>query len=201
MVQGLGSSLCSHPVGYTGSRKGVLPMTTDQNARPLERALLFSLVIHALAMLSMALLLMDGIPGAEPDLAARMAYVAGHPWLWRLGWLPWQLTALSGLLLPEPWPPALWQVGLANGVGFTLMLIWMGAVLELLLRRSRPDAAHGRYVPWVCPTGRRAGRLVGAVADSRLLRALAIAGDARPFCFRVAAVPFRFEREEYDRVP
>lgn len=260
-------------------------MTDRRPALFLERALIFSLVIHGLAMLSMALLLMPGIPGGGADLAARMAYVADNPWLWRLGWLPWQLTALSdlliaiallrtrwidrraawltllftvaailpeqtgefrwvtegvalartgspaaygaleaslftltsvwgafgytlaalgwtwafaaagiwrpwltwlsaflwplfgwfsgGLLLPEPWRPPLWQVGLANGVGFTLLLPWMGGVLELLLRRSRPDTAHGRYVPWVCPTGRKLGKVVSAVADSRLLRALA----------------------------
>jgi hypothetical protein len=66
----------------------------------LERALLLTFVTHALAMLSMALLLLPGMPGGTTaDQAARIAYVAGHPWLWRLGWLPWQLTALSDLYL------------------------------------------------------------------------------------------------------
>src|SRR5262249_25083044 len=33
------------------------------------------------------------------ESAARMTYVANHPWLWRLGWFPWQLAALSVLLI------------------------------------------------------------------------------------------------------
>src|SRR5437762_2536653 len=56
--------------------------------------------MHALAMVAMVALLLPGMPGggtlADAD---RIAYVAGHPWLWRLGWLPWQVTALSDLLL------------------------------------------------------------------------------------------------------
>jgi hypothetical protein len=68
--------------------------------RPLLRALVFTFFIHAAAMVSMALLLMKGLPGGSgASGAARTAYVAGHPWLWRLGWLPWGLTALSDLIL------------------------------------------------------------------------------------------------------
>jgi hypothetical protein len=66
----------------------------------LERALLLAFVIHGLAMLGMALLLLPGMPGGpNAGGAARVAYVAAHPWRWRLGWLPWQLTALSDLLI------------------------------------------------------------------------------------------------------
>src|SRR5262249_8431817 len=70
-------------------------------------------VLHGLAMLSMALLLLPGVPGGpNTDVAARMSYVAEHPLLWRLGWLPWQLTALSDLLvrvalLATRWVPRL----------------------------------------------------------------------------------------------
>jgi hypothetical protein len=66
----------------------------------LERALLFTFVLHALAMLAMAGLLLPGMPGGGGiDDGARIQYIAGHPWLWRLGWLPWQLTAVSDLWL------------------------------------------------------------------------------------------------------
>src|SRR5688572_26868813 len=66
----------------------------------LERALLFALFAHALAMLSMALLLLPGMPGGgTASDADRVAYIANRPWLWRLGWFPWQLTALSDVLL------------------------------------------------------------------------------------------------------
>lgn len=74
----------------------------------LERALLATFALHALGMLSMALLLLPGMPGGGVGEAVRIQYLAGHPWLWRLGWLPWQLTALSDLwlaaaLLATPW--------------------------------------------------------------------------------------------------
>jgi hypothetical protein len=49
-------------------------------------------------MVAMAALLLPGMPGASA-VASRVAYVAAHPWLWRLGWLPWHLTALSDLVL------------------------------------------------------------------------------------------------------
>jgi hypothetical protein len=66
----------------------------------LERALLATFVMHGLAMLSMATLLLPGMPGGGIALDAdRIQYLAQHPWLWRLGWLPWQLTAASDLLL------------------------------------------------------------------------------------------------------
>src|SRR4051794_38515336 len=56
--------------------------------------------MHALGMVAMAVVLLPGMPGGG-TLAdgERIAYIAGHPWLWRLGWLPWQLTAVSDLLL------------------------------------------------------------------------------------------------------
>jgi len=82
-------------------------------ARFLERALLFSFVVHGVGMLSMALLLLPGMPGGGVvDDPARLRYIAGHPWLWRLGWIPWQLTALSdrliaAALLRTSWIPKL----------------------------------------------------------------------------------------------
>ena len=80
-------------------------------ARFLEAALLFTFIIHAVAMVSMAFFSCPACPaGGAASVTARAAYVAGHPWLWRLGWLPWQLTALSDLLLgfallQTPWVP------------------------------------------------------------------------------------------------
>jgi len=65
----------------------------------LERALLFSFCVHGIAMLAMLCFLLAGLPGGPNDGAARMAYVASSPWLWRLGWFSWQLTALSDLLI------------------------------------------------------------------------------------------------------
>jgi hypothetical protein len=50
-------------------------------------------------MLAMVFFLLAGLPGGPNDGAARMIYVAHTPWLWRLGWFTWQLTALSDLLI------------------------------------------------------------------------------------------------------
>ena len=80
-------------------------------ARLLERALLFTLLAHGVAMVGMALLLLPGMPGGpHAAVAERAAYVAGHPWAWRAGWFGWQLTAASDLLLAvalllTPWVP------------------------------------------------------------------------------------------------
>ncbi len=72
----------------------------------LERALLLTLFAHAAGMVSMVLFLLPGMPGGGTvDDGARMAYIASHPWIWRLGWLPWQITAVSDLLVAV----ALWR--------------------------------------------------------------------------------------------
>src|SRR5262245_60157856 len=56
--------------------------------------------MHGLGMVAMVLFLLPGMPGGGAvDDAARISYIASHPWLWRLGWLPWQLTSVSDLLL------------------------------------------------------------------------------------------------------
>jgi hypothetical protein len=66
----------------------------------LEFSLLFTFVIHLLAMGTMPHLLMAGLPGGWNDAVAdRAAYIAEYPWLFRLGWFPWQVTALSDLLV------------------------------------------------------------------------------------------------------
>jgi hypothetical protein len=69
-------------------------------ARPLARALVFTLVAHGLAWVGMVALLLPGMPGGpRAAVADRAAYVAAHPWAWRTGWLGWQVTAAANLLL------------------------------------------------------------------------------------------------------
>ncbi len=89
-------------------------MTTTSAPRAaifLEQVLLWNLAIHAVAMLSMALLLLPGLPGgSSEEVSQRIAYLADHSWRWRLGWFPWQLCALIDLLtgvalLCTPWVP------------------------------------------------------------------------------------------------
>lgn len=266
-----------------------MPTTHSQHgsSRLLEFSLLFTFVVHGLAMLSMAGILLPGMPGGgtASDIA-RVSYIAGSPWLWRLGWFPWQMTALSdillgvaivrvrwipklpalitlvvtvvavipdqagqllwitkgvalaqeaaqsgdlakylsfearifrmtaawgalfytlgalgwtwcfvsagvwnraltwlsivtwsifafvsiGPLLPEQWRPAPSFISAGNAAGFLLLQVWFALVLELLLRRSRPDSAHGRYARWRSPRGGIFGRALELAGNSRLLR-------------------------------
>ena len=265
-------------------------MTANRSAAGfLENALLFNFVVHAVAMASMAVLLLPGMPGgATADDAQRVAYIAQHPWLWRLGWFPWQVTAFADLalgvaLVRTPWVPrapaiftlvvtvaaicpdqigqflwitrgvrlaqeaafrhdlstylrferpiytmvAAWGclgylcgalgwtwsfvaarvwnpmltglsvmtwgvfalatvafflppvvspgtkfIAVANAVGFICLQLWLIAVTEQVMRRSRPVCAHGRFAPWRHPRGGIVGRSCDWVADSRFLRAL-----------------------------
>src|SRR5947207_12779259 len=85
-------------------------MNSPPRAAPfLEYTLLASIIIHALAILAMLLCLLPGLPGGPTeDISARAAHVAVHPWLWRLGWIPWHLSALIDLvtaiaLMRTPW--------------------------------------------------------------------------------------------------
>jgi hypothetical protein len=68
-------------------------------ARFLEQTLLVNVGVHVLALIGTVLFLFPGLPGGSSSSEAeRVAYLAAHPWLWRLGWLPWQMTALADLL-------------------------------------------------------------------------------------------------------
>ena len=74
-------------------------LSRQNNAyRLLMAAVSFSIGIHALALLAMACVLGPGLD-VSVAVADRAEYVYRHALLWRLGWLTWQLTALSDLLL------------------------------------------------------------------------------------------------------
>jgi hypothetical protein len=95
--------------------------------RLLEQSLLFTFVIHAIAMLSMALLLLPGMPGGGTlEDAARVRHIAAHPWLWRLGWLPWQLTALSDLMIAAG---LLRSPGIPKGPAIVTAVVTLAAVV------------------------------------------------------------------------
>jgi hypothetical protein len=68
--------------------------------KAVETSLFFALLVHVIALFTMAGLLLPGIPG--PGLGTvdlRAAYIATHLWQWHLGWLPWHLCALFDLAL------------------------------------------------------------------------------------------------------
>lgn len=68
--------------------------------RFLEHTLVFNFVIHAVAMLGMAAFLLPTMPGGGSNTdEQRIAAIVAHPWLFRLGWLPWQLCAVADLLM------------------------------------------------------------------------------------------------------
>jgi hypothetical protein len=90
-------------------------------------------------MLTMLFFLLPGLPGGPNGSAARMNYVASAPRLWRLGWFPWQFTALSDLLISL----ALLRRGNAG------LLRAAGSRLFLSALVRTPDAAgnHAGYPP------------------------------------------------------
>jgi hypothetical protein len=252
-------------------------------ARFLELTLLFNLLIHGAAVLTMGLLLLPGLPGGpNADPSQRMEYLAANATLWRLGWVPWHLCALIdvitgiallftpwvprlpalatllvtllavipeqmgeflwitlavelaqtgqieefllletrafhltvvvgaslyilmalgwtwslaaartwnstmtwlsiaawgtlsigsvGLLLPEPIRPSELTVALTNAIGFPLLLVWLALATELVARRSRPNAASGKMMPWRHPGSGILARLWEWLAESRLIR-------------------------------
>jgi len=61
-------------------------------------SVMFFVVTHGLALVTMLLFLQPGLDSSL-DLLARAAYVREHPVAWVVGWLPWQLSALSDLLV------------------------------------------------------------------------------------------------------
>lgn len=74
---------------HGGSREGFL-----------EWAFVWNFVVHGVALLSMVAFLLPVLPGGTTvDDVERVARLAAHPWLFRLGWLPWQLCAVFDLLL------------------------------------------------------------------------------------------------------
>lgn len=74
--------------------------TRPRAAPLLEWALILTFLLHGLGMLAMAALLLPSMPGGPTQADSdRIALIAAHPWRFRLGWLPWHLTALSDLLL------------------------------------------------------------------------------------------------------
>lgn len=60
--------------------------------------------LHAAAGLAMLLVLRPGTE-AEPDLAARMAYVGAHPGAWRAGFAVWMAAGMSVLAFYAWWAP------------------------------------------------------------------------------------------------
>lgn len=75
---------------------------TDSSTRAawsLSRVLLANLIVHALAMLAMAALLLPMMPGGGVSDVERIAQLAEHPWTFRIGWWPWHACAIADVWL------------------------------------------------------------------------------------------------------
>jgi hypothetical protein len=96
----------------------------------MRASLLFFAAVHAVALLTMLLLLRPGMDAATFSALERARYVAENAQAWRLGWLPWQLSALSDLWVSA----AFWRAALR----------WLGA---RAVRRFGAARAVGRGSP------------------------------------------------------
>jgi hypothetical protein len=102
-------------------------------------------------------------------------FAAAGTWSRALTWLSvaaWATLAVGsvGLQLPPSMQPGELLLAGSTGVGFLLLEIWLLLVLEMVLRRSRPDTAHGRMAPWRHPSRGVLGRLAELLANSRAVR-------------------------------
>lgn len=100
--------------------------------RRLLAAIATFLVTHALGMLSMPLLV---LPGINPHLSidSRMRYLIEHPGWWRLGWLPWQLSALADVFV------AFALIRWTRATDARRALAWARAAAVMLLLAFVPD--------------------------------------------------------------
>ena len=73
------------------------PQQVQRYAQLMGSVMLF-VVTHVLALVTMLLFLQPGLDSSL-DLLARAAHVREHSTAWVIGWLPWQLSALSDLLV------------------------------------------------------------------------------------------------------
>ena len=58
-----------------------------------------SAAMNAVASVVMVAVLREGLPGGSDTAGQRLVFIQGHVWEWRLGWLTWNLAALSLLAL------------------------------------------------------------------------------------------------------
>lgn len=168
--------------------------------RSLERALLFGLVMHAVAMLAMATALAPMLPGGpERDVMARAAALAASPWRARLGWIPWQLCALGDLwigvaLVRVRWIPraAAWASLL-----FTVAAVapdqwgelqWDGALVALAAEalRTRDAAAFSVAESTAFHATAGWGALLYSLAALGWTAAFSGAGTWRPWLTRLS---------------
>ena len=153
------------------------PPSAPTAARFLEQVLLASFVIHLVALVTMATICLPGVPGGTgADGPARLAYVADHAVLWRLGWVPWHLSAAVDLLtavalLSTRWIPRL------------------PALLTLLVTLAAVGVEQSGEIPWTVqgPTRAAEGATPAILRSTWISRTIAISvpsSGAPPFTWQ-----------------
>lgn len=100
-----------------------------------------SAALHALAAGWMVLLMRPGT-SMEPDMAARLAWIGDHPFLWRFGWCIWIATAMSLMAFFAWWVRRAQHTRLAV-IGWLIAIV--GVVFEM--------AADAAYIGWTPQRG------------------------------------------------
>jgi hypothetical protein len=91
------------------------------------------------------------------------------------------LFAAIGPLLPDGAQPSAALIGIGNAVGFLLLEWWYLEVFELVLRRSRPDSACGRYMFSRAPRTGLIPAIAAGAANSRAVHYLCDLMPTLPF--------------------
>jgi hypothetical protein len=125
-------------------------MIAAPRSRLLVGAFWLTFFCHGAAMVAMALLLAPMLPGGGTlDDAARVTMIAEHPLRFRLGWLPWHVTALSDLLLALAFLRTSW---VPRGPAWLVLALTVAALV--------PD--QGSQLYWVTAGVEAAQRSVAA---------------------------------------
>lgn len=171
--------------------------------------MLITLVLHTIALGTMVSLIGPGMDllGAA---STRLEHVRAHPWLWRLGWLPWQLCGPSDLFVSvvllmyvRASPGRRGQLWAAAACVFNVVAIvpdeWGEALLVTELIEQARAGDLNRYVAIEIRTIELTGTCaasayivmtvcwIGAVLRQRRSTALAIIGGATCVLFSVVA--------------
>jgi len=105
---------------------------------------LISAVLHAVGVVAMLAAIQPGLDFAA-SFEQRAQYVADHAWLWRLAWLPWQLTAASDLAVSAALTWWLW--GLRKESAALSLAFWAAAVsVPLTIAAIIPEQTAEYYL-------------------------------------------------------
>lgn len=102
---------------------------------------MFFVLTHVVALGAMALVLRSGMDPGAGSVAERMAWVAAHPGAWRLGWLPWQLSAASDLWVSLAL--AMWARAKSDALAMRVAIAGIALDLAAVVPEQRAEAMLG----------------------------------------------------------